>query len=85
MPFDRAAAGGGAMNWSLPEFAIRRPITTILMIVTLVGLGVIAWSLLPVEFTIRLEYPVLRCMIPYPNASPEQVEKEVAIPAEQEF
>jgi len=73
------------MNWSLPEFAIRRPVTTILLIITLVGLGVIAWSLLPIEFTIRLEYPMVRCIIPYPNASPEQVEKEVAIPAEQEF
>ena len=73
------------MNWSLPEFAIRRPVTTILLIVTLVGLGAIAWTLLPIEFTIRLEYPVIRCMIPYPNASPDQVEKEVAIPAEQEF
>ena len=73
------------MNWSLPEFAIRRPVTTILLIITLVGLGAIAWSRLPVEFTIQLEYPMVHCMIPYPNASPEQVEKEVAIPAEQEF
>lgn len=53
--------------------------------VTLIGLGAISWYLLPIDFTIKLEFPVLRCMIPYPGAAPEQVEKEVAIPAEGEF
>jgi len=73
------------VKWSLPVFAIRRPVTTVLLVVTLVGLGWIAWSRLPIEFTIRLEYPMIRCLIPYPNASPDQVEKEIAIPAEQIF
>ena len=73
------------MNWSLPALAIRRPVTTIMLVVTMLGLGLICYSRLPIEFLNSADPPYLSCYIPYPNALPAQVEKEVAIPAEGEF
>jgi len=74
-----------AMNRTLPTYAIKHPIMTLMLVVTCVGLGVISWRLLPLEFTIKLDFPHLGCWIPYPGAAPEQVEKEVTIQAEGEF
>lgn len=73
------------MNKALPRFAVNHPVTVLMVVATFIGLGIISWHMLPLDFTIKLEFPFLRCFIPYAGASPEQVEKEVAIPAEGEF
>ena len=73
------------MKGALPTFAIKHPIMTLMLVVTLIGLGVVSWHLVPLEFAIDVDFPYLGCWIPYPGAAPEQVEKEVAIPAEGEF
>lgn len=73
------------MKWSLPAFAINRPITLIMLIITLLCLGGVSWWFTPIEFLPRVDVPILTCYIPYPNSSPRQVENEVAIPAEGEF
>ena len=38
------------MKFSLPALAIRRPVTVVMLLVTVVGLGVIAFRRTPVEF-----------------------------------
>ncbi|NIA12895.1 MAG: hypothetical protein GWP08_02350 [Nitrospiraceae bacterium] len=73
------------MNRSLPAFALKHPVMISMLVLTFFGLGLISWHLLPLEFTIKFDFPRLRCWIPYPGAAPEQVEQEVAIPAEGEF
>ncbi len=73
------------MNRSLPAIALRRPITVVMLVITVIGLGVIAYARIPVEFFPELEFPFIRCYIPYPGATPTQVENDVAIPAEGEF
>ncbi len=73
------------MKFSLPAIAIRRPISVLMLLITFVGLGVIAWQRLPLEFLPKLDFPFIICTIPYPGSTPEQVEKEIAIPAEGEF
>lgn len=67
---------------SLPAFSLRRPITAVMAVVSCVGLGAVCWMRLPIDFMIDISQPALRVMIPYPGANPEQVEQEVAIPAE---
>ena len=76
---------GEYSRWSLPALAIQRPVTMCMLVVMLVTVGVICWPRLPLEFTIKMDFPAMRVMIPYPGATPEQVENEVAIPAEGEF
>ncbi|HOJ33354.1 MAG TPA: efflux RND transporter permease subunit [Candidatus Hydrogenedentes bacterium] len=73
------------MNVSLPHFSIRRPVTVIMLAITMLGLGAIAWYRIPLEFLPKMEFPFIICFIPYPGGTPEQVENEIAIPAEEEF
>ncbi len=73
------------MKLSLPHFSTRRPITVVMLTITVLGLGVIAWYRIPLEFLPKMEFPFIICFIPYPGATPQQVENEVAIPAEEEF
>jgi len=73
------------VRFSLPGFAIKRPITVIMAVITVIGLGVIAWHKTPLKFMPEMDFPFVFCFIPYSGATPEQVEREVAIPAEGEF
>ena len=70
---------------SLPGFSLSRPVTVVMLALTLVGLGLISARRIPVEFLPAMDFPFIICQIPYVGATPEQVEKEVAIPAEGEF
>ncbi len=73
------------MKFSLPDFAIRRPITTVMVAVTMAAFGLIGVTRLPLEFLPAMDLPFIMAVIPYPGATPEQVENEIAIPAEGEF
>jgi len=53
--------------------------------ISILGLGVIAAYRLPLKFLPDMDLPYAGCFIPYPGATPEQVEKEIAIPAEGQF
>jgi len=67
---------------SLPELAIRRHVTTLMMIVSLVVLGGVALVRLPLAFLPDMEFPRLYVKVPYPNASPDQVERLIVRPIE---
>ena len=73
------------MRRSLTALALRRPVTVVMLVITMLGLGGIAYYKIPVEFIPKLDMPFIRCYIPYVGATPAQVENEVAIPAEGEF
>ncbi len=67
---------------TLPEIAIRRPVTTLMIIISLVVLGVVAMLRLPLAFMPDVQQPELFVQLPYQNASPEQVERMVVRPVE---
>jgi len=67
---------------TLPDLAIRRHITTLMIIVSLVVLGSVALTRLPLAFLPDMEEPELFVRLPYPNASPEQVQNQVVRPVE---
>jgi len=68
---------------TLPELAIKRHVTTLMIIVSLVVLGGIALFKLPLAFMPEIEEPQIFVRIPYPNASPEQVERTIVRPVEE--
>jgi len=70
---------------SITDIALSRPVTVTMLVISLIGLGLIARYRMPVEFMPKIELPFIGTWIPYPGATPEQVEKEVAIPAEGQF
>ena len=73
------------MKFSLTDIAMKRPISMIMISITILGMGGIAVSMIPIEFIPKLDAPFIGCYIPYVGATPAQVEQEVAIPAEGEF
>ncbi|MBL0121784.1 MAG: efflux RND transporter permease subunit [Betaproteobacteria bacterium] len=61
----------------LSDFSIKRPVTTVVIIIMLMGLGLMALKNLRVNQIPDVEQPVIVVNIPYPGASPETVEREI--------
>ncbi len=68
---------------SLPRFAIRRPVTTIMVCVAVVLLGVIAWLRMPQELFPSITYPQISIVTQYKDAAPEEIELLVTSPIEE--
>ncbi len=66
----------------LAELAIRRPITAVMALVSLVVLGGVALLRLPLAFMPEFVEPELFVSVAYPSASPEQVERMIVRPIE---
>jgi HAE1 family hydrophobic/amphiphilic exporter-1 len=67
---------------TLPEIAIKRHVTMLMIIISLIVLGGVALLRLPLAFLPDFEEPQLFVRIPYPNASPEQIERMIVRPVE---
>ena len=61
----------------LSDFSIKRPVTTVVIIMMLMALGLLALKNLRVNQIPDVEQPVLVVNIPYPGASPDTVEREI--------
>jgi hydrophobe/amphiphile efflux-1 (HAE1) family protein len=61
----------------LSEFSIKKPISTIVLIVALMALGLLAMTKLRVNQSPDVEIPMVVVNVPYPGASPETVEREI--------
>jgi hydrophobic/amphiphilic exporter-1 (mainly G- bacteria), HAE1 family len=68
---------------NLPSLAVRRPVTTMMLLVSVVVLGGIAVKRMPLAFLPELDAPFIGVRIPYPNSSPAQIEKDIAKPVEE--
>lgn len=68
---------------TLPELAIRRPVTTLSIIISLIVLGSVALVKLPLGFLPEVERPRLFVHVPFPNATPEQTERLIVRPIEE--
>ena len=68
---------------SLPELAVRRPITTVMVLVSVMVLGGIAVTRLPLAFLPEIDVPFIHVEIPHPDSNPSQIEKEIAKPVEE--
>ncbi|RFF30293.1 efflux RND transporter permease subunit [Wenzhouxiangella sediminis] len=67
----------------LPRLAIRRPVTTCMVFLSLAVFGLVATRLLPLEFFPDVDFPGMMIEIPYPGSSPEEVEQLIARPVEE--
>jgi HAE1 family hydrophobic/amphiphilic exporter-1 len=71
------------MNPSEPF--IRRPVMTIVLTVSAILFGVLAYRALPVNDLPAVDYPVIQVQVGYPGASPETVAANIATPLERQF
>ncbi len=67
----------------LPDFSVRRPVTTIMIFIGVIILGVISLSRLPQELFPPITYPQLSVVTNYENAAPEEVELLITKPIEE--
>jgi HAE1 family hydrophobic/amphiphilic exporter-1 len=68
---------------NLPALAVKRPITTIMLLVCIMIVGGIALTRMPLAFLPEVDAPFIGIQIPYPNSNPTQIEKEIAKPVEE--
>jgi HAE1 family hydrophobic/amphiphilic exporter-1 len=67
----------------LPRLAVTRPITTAMILISVLVLGGIAIVRIPLAFLPEVDAPFIGVIIPYPNSNPWQVEKEIVKPVEE--
>ena len=70
---------------NLSEPFIRRPVMTILMTISMILFGVLAYQNLPVNDLPAVDYPVIQASVNYPGASPETMASNCATPLEKQF
>ncbi|MEM1126044.1 MAG: efflux RND transporter permease subunit [Bacteroidota bacterium] len=68
---------------NLPSFALRRPVTTLMMFVSVVMMGLLSTQRIPLELFPAFTEPQIQINIPYPGSTPEEVERQIARPAEE--
>src|SRR6478609_347328 len=69
----------------ISDFAIRRPVITVVTMLALVVRGIIALAKLKLDEFPDVAPPFVTVAIPYPGASPDIVEKEVLDPIEEKI
>ncbi|OQY10189.1 MAG: hypothetical protein B6I28_01465 [Fusobacteriia bacterium 4572_132] len=69
------------MKW-LSNLAINKPVTTIMLVITMVIMGLISMFGIPVESMPDMDFPVVTTEIAYAGVSPEDMEDLVAEPVE---
>jgi HAE1 family hydrophobic/amphiphilic exporter-1 len=67
----------------ISDFAIKRPLITVVSMLALVGFGLVALFQLQTDEFPEVQPPVVLTTVIYPGASPEQVEREVLDPIEE--
>ncbi len=68
---------------SLPSLAVRRPITTAMLLLSILLFGGIAMQRLPLAYLPEVDFPFVAVELPMPNTNPAQVEREVIKPVEE--
>ncbi len=67
----------------ITELSIRRPVTTIMLFVSMVAIGLIASFRLPLEAEPEATIPFFFVSLPYPGSTPEEVERNLLRPVEE--
>jgi hydrophobic/amphiphilic exporter-1 (mainly G- bacteria), HAE1 family len=69
---------------ALPAFALRRPVTILMLLLSALVLGTVSYMRLPMALAPEsLTAPVLFIRMPYPSADPAEVEQKIARPVEE--
>src|SRR5579863_2411193 len=68
---------------NITEFALKRPVTVMVIFTCFAAIGVIAARLLPLEYFPDIEFPFIQVQVPYQGSSPEEVERLITKPIEE--
>ncbi len=70
-------------GWSLAQLSLKRPVTATMFFVTMVLIGLISATRLPLEENPDIQAPFAFISLPYPGSTPEEVERTITRPAEE--
>lgn len=70
---------------NLSEIFIRRPVMTILVMLSVAFFGILSYIELPVSALPDVDYPTITVNVDWPGADPETVANNVVVPLEQQF
>jgi HAE1 family hydrophobic/amphiphilic exporter-1 len=70
---------------SISSLYIQRPVTTTLVMLSIVLFGVIGYRLLPVSDLPNVDFPTIMVTATYPGANPDTMASAIATPLEKEF
>ena len=76
---DKFESAGSA----LADFAIRRPVTIMMLFLSMLVFGILSSQLLPLEKFPSIDIPEIAIRIPYNDATPVEVEKMITRPVEE--
>jgi HAE1 family hydrophobic/amphiphilic exporter-1 len=68
---------------NIADFSIKKPVTTVMVFITMLLVGGIASRLLPLEYFPDISFPGIFIEVPYPNSTPEEVEQLITRPIEE--
>ncbi|MFQ5674955.1 MAG: efflux RND transporter permease subunit, partial [bacterium] len=68
---------------NISEFSVKKPITTLMVILSIVVLGLLALQRLPLAFLPNFSSDSVRISVPYASSSPEEVERLITRPIEE--
>src|SRR6202158_3644928 len=68
-----------------PEVFIRRPVTTLLLMLGIIVFGAMAYQQLPVSDLPAVDFPTIQVSASLPGAAPETIAAAVALPLEKQF
>ena len=68
---------------NLPRLAVTRPITTAMLLISVLILGAISIQRLPLAYLPEVDVPFIGIEIPYPSSNPKEVEREIVKPVEE--
>ena len=64
------------------DFALRRPITTLMVFAAVAVIGIVSLRLLPLEQYPDVSFPFMGAGVPYPGSTPEETEELITRPIE---
>ncbi len=67
----------------ISEHAIHKPITAVMLTLSVLVLGAISLFRLPLEYLPDITFPVMYVNVDYPSSSPEEIEREIVRPLEE--
>jgi len=65
------------------RFAMDRPVTIVMIFISMIAVGLISSRLLPLEYFPGVDIPFIILDMPYQGSTPEEVEREITRPAEE--
>lgn len=69
------------MNFT--DLSLRRPVTTMMVFISFVVIGIIASRMVPLEYFPDISFPGAYISVPYQNSTPEEVERNITRPIEE--